>query len=51
MASIPRYLWLLLILASLILPGGCAREPGIDLELEITRIHLSQGGALLLDLD
>ncbi len=51
MASIPRHLWLLLILASLILPGGCAREPGIDLELEITRIHLSQGGALLLDLD
>ncbi len=51
MVSVARYLLLILILISLVLQGGCSREPGIDLELEVTRIHLMQGGPLLLNLE
>lgn len=51
MASFPRHILLLLILASFLLQGGCSREPGIHLDLEIAQIHLMQGGPLLLTLD
>jgi arylsulfatase len=51
MTSLPRQLLLLALFAALLLQGGCAREPGIHLDLQVTRIQLVQGGPLLLNLD
>ncbi len=51
MAPFPRHLLLLVMAAALLLQVGCTREPGIHLDLQVTRIQLMQGGPLLLNLD